>query len=69
MAVPSGKDYLSRLEVAAKKPRGVDSGNAGPASDFNIGSGNVPEGVMDPLADSRAEQQVLWDKKLASFGK
>ncbi len=47
----------------------VITGNARPPSDFRlIGSGRVAEGP-DPLADIRAEQQALWDKKLASFGK
>jgi prevent-host-death family protein len=69
-AVLVGEDYLSGLEVAAKKLRDIESGNARPASDFKlIGSGHIAEGVTDFLADIRAEQQVLWDKKLASFGK
>ena len=68
-AVLVGEDYLSGLEVAAKKLRDIESGNARPPSDFRlIGSGRVAEGT-DPLADIRAEQQALWDKKLASFGK
>jgi len=69
-AVLVGEDYLSGLEDAAKKLRDIESGNARPASDFKlIGSGHIAEGVTDPLADIRAEQQVLSDKKLASFGK
>jgi prevent-host-death family protein len=69
-AVLVGEDYLSGLEVAAKKLRDIESGNARPASDFKlIGSGHIAEGVTDPLAEIRAGQQVLWDKKLASFGK
>jgi len=69
-AVLVGEDYLSGLEDAAKKLRDIESGSARPPSDFKlIGSGHVPEGATDPLADSRAEQQVLWGKKLASFGK
>jgi hypothetical protein len=52
------------------KLRDIESGNARPASDFKlIGSGQIAEGVTDPLADIRAEQQALADKKLASFGK
>jgi prevent-host-death family protein len=69
-AVLVGEDYLSGLEVAAKKLRDIESGNARPASDFKlIGSGHIAAGVTDPLADIRAEQQALWDRKLASFGK
>ena len=69
-AVLVGEDYLSGLEDAAKKLRDIESGNARPASDFKlVGSGRIAEGVTDPLADTRAEQRVLWDKKLASFGK
>jgi prevent-host-death family protein len=69
-AVLVGEDYLSGLEDAAKKLRDIESGSAGPPSDFKlIGSGHVAEGVTDPLADSRAEQQVLWERKRASFGK
>jgi prevent-host-death family protein len=69
-AVLVGEDYLSGLEVAAKKLRDIESGNARPASDFKlIGSGSIAEGVTDPLADIRAEQLLLWEKKLASFGR
>jgi len=69
-AVLVGEDYLSDLEHAAKKLRDIESGNARPASGFKlVGSGRIPEGVADPLADTRAEQRALWDKKLASFGK
>lgn len=69
-AVLVGEDYLSGLEDAAKKLRDIESGNARPPSAFKlVGSGHIPEGVTDPLADTRAEQQALWDKKLASFGK
>jgi hypothetical protein len=65
-----GEGYLSGLEVAAKKLRDIESGNARPASDFKlIGSGRIAKGVTDPLADIRAEQLLLWEKKLASFGK
>ena len=69
-AVLVGEDYLDGLEDAAKKLRDIESGNARPASDFKlIGSGHIAEGVTDPLADIRAAQQTLWDKKLASLGK
>ena len=69
-AVLVGEDYLSGLEVAAKKLRDIESGNARPPSDFKlVGSGHIAEGMTDPLADIRAEQQALSDKKLASFGK
>jgi prevent-host-death family protein len=69
-AVLVGEDYLSGLEIAAKKLRDIESGNATPASGFKlIGSGDIAEGVTHPLADIRSEQQALWDKKLASFGK
>jgi hypothetical protein len=65
-----GEGYLSGLEVAAKKLHDIESGNARPASDFKlIGSGRIAKGVTDPLADIRAEQLLLWEKKLASFGK
>jgi hypothetical protein len=65
-----GEDYLSGLEAAAEKLRDIESGNARPASDFKlIGSGRIAKGVTDPLADIRAEQLLLWEKKLASFGK
>jgi prevent-host-death family protein len=68
-AVLVGEDYLSGLEDAAKKLRDIESGNARPASDFKlVGSGHIPEGVTDPLSETRAEQRALWDKKLASFG-
>jgi hypothetical protein len=51
------------------KLRDIESGNARPASDFKlIGSGQIAEGVTDPLADIRAEQRTLSEKKLASFG-
>jgi hypothetical protein len=44
--------------------------NARPASDFKLmGSGKIAEGVTDPLADIRAGQQALSEKKLASLGK
>jgi len=69
-AVLVGEDYLSGLEDAAKKLRDIQSGNARPASDFKlVGSGHIPGEVTDPLADTRAEQRALWDKKLASLGK
>jgi len=69
-AVLVGEDYLSGLEVAAKKLRDIESGNARPASDFKlIRSGRIAKGVTDPLADVRAEQLLLWEKKRASFGK
>jgi hypothetical protein len=69
-AVLVGEEYLSGLEVAAKKLRDIESGNARPPSDFKlVGSGHIAEGMTDPLADIRAEQQALSDKKLASFGK
>ena len=69
-AVLVGEDYLSGLEDAAKKLRDIESGNNRPASGFKlIGSGHIAEGVTDPVADIRAAQQALWDKKLASFGK
>jgi hypothetical protein len=59
---------LSGLEVAKKKLRDIESGNARPASEFElVGSGRIAEGA-DPLADIRAEQEALWDRKLASFG-
>jgi PHD/YefM family antitoxin component YafN of YafNO toxin-antitoxin module len=68
-AVLVGEDYLSGLEVAAKKLRDIESGKGGSASDFKlIGSGRIA-GESDPLAEIRAEQRALWDKKLASFGK
>jgi PHD/YefM family antitoxin component YafN of YafNO toxin-antitoxin module len=69
-AVLVGEDYLSGLESAAKKLRDIESGNATPASDFKlVGSGCIAEDVADPVADMRAEQQALWEKKLPSFGK
>jgi hypothetical protein len=69
-AVLVAEDYIAGLEAAAKKLVNIESGNARPASDFKlIGSGRIAEGVTDPLADIRAEQQALWGKKLASFGK
>jgi prevent-host-death family protein len=69
-AVLVGEEYLSGLEVAAKKLRDIESGNARPPADFKlIGSGHIAGGMTDPLADIRAEQQALSDKKLASFGK
>ena len=69
-AVLVGEDYLSDLEVAAKKLRDIESGSAKPDSDFKlIGSGRVAEDGTDPLGNIRAEQQVLWDRKLGSFGK
>jgi prevent-host-death family protein len=68
-AVLVGEDYLSGLEVAAKKLHDIESGKGRPASDFKlIGSGRIAGGA-DPLADIRTEQRTLWDKKLASFGK
>lgn len=68
-AVLVGEDYLSGLEEAAKRLRDIESGNLRPASDFKLtGSGRIAEGT-DPLADIRAEQRLLWEKKLASFGK
>jgi prevent-host-death family protein len=68
-AVLVGEDYLSGLEVAAKKLRDIESGSAKPPADFKlVGSGRVAKGVTDPLADIRAEQQALWERKLGSFG-
>jgi hypothetical protein len=54
--------------IFKKKLRDIKSGNARPASDFKlIGSGHIAEGVRDPQAEIRAEQQALSDKKLASL--
>jgi hypothetical protein len=63
------KPYLNDLELAAKKLRDIESGKIRPASNFRlIGSGCIAEGVAHALVDIRAEQQALWEKKLASFG-
>jgi PHD/YefM family antitoxin component YafN of YafNO toxin-antitoxin module len=67
-AVLVGEDYLSALEGAAMKLRNIESRNARPASDFKlVGSGRIARGT-DSLTDIRAEQRVLRDKKLDSFG-
>lgn len=69
-AVLVGEAYLNELEAAAKRLRDFESGKAKPASDFRlIGSGRIGGEVEDPLADIRAAGNVLWEKKLASFGK
>lgn len=69
-AVLVGESYLNELEAAAKRLRAIESGNAEPASEFKlVGSMRVPDGVDDPVADIRAEQSALWEKKLGSFGK
>jgi PHD/YefM family antitoxin component YafN of YafNO toxin-antitoxin module len=69
-AVLVGESYLNELEAAVKRLRDIESGKAKPASDFKlIGSGRVADGVDDPLADLRPNANVLWEKKLASFGK
>jgi hypothetical protein len=63
------KRAATPVRTAAQKLRDIESGNAKPASDFKlIGSGRIAEGVTGPLADIRAEQQALWEKKLGSFG-
>ena len=69
-AVLVSEAYLNELEAAAKRLRDIESGKAKPAPDFKlIGSMRIAAGVDDPIADIRAEQNVLWEKKLASFGK
>jgi PHD/YefM family antitoxin component YafN of YafNO toxin-antitoxin module len=69
-AVLVGESYLNELEAAAKRLRDIESGKAKPAPDFKLfGSMRVAPGVDDPIADIRAEQNALWEKKLASFGK
>jgi hypothetical protein len=66
MAPPIFTIYNARQKF---KLSDIESGNARPASDFKlIGSGRIAEGVTYPLADIRAEQLLLWEKKLASFG-
>jgi hypothetical protein len=68
--ISSARQKLFALFEAVTAHRGRKIGNARPASDFKlIGSGRIAEGVTDPVADIRAEQRALWDKKLASFGK
>ena len=69
-AVLVGESYLNELETAAKRLRDIESGKLKPASDFElIGSMQIADAVDDPLAEIRAEQNALWKKKLASFGK
>src|ERR1700682_527837 len=69
-AVLVGESYLNELEAAAKRLRDIESGKAKSAPDFKlIGSMRIAPGVHDPIADIRAEQNALWEKKLASFGK
>ena len=69
-AVLVGEAYLNELEAAAKKLRDLESGKASTASDFRlIGSGRVEAGAGDAITDIRGAQNVLWEKKLASFGK
>jgi len=69
-AVLVGESYLNELEAAAKRLRDIESGKAKPASDFKlIGSMRVADGVDDPVADIRAEQNALREKKLKSFGR
>ncbi len=69
-AVLVGEAYLNELEAAAKRLRDIESGKVKPAPDFElIGSMRIAPGVDDPIADIRAEQNELWEKKLASFGK
>src|SRR5260370_29326500 len=69
-AVLFGESYLNELEEAAKRLRDIESGKAKPAPDFKlIESGRIAAGVEDPVADIRAEQKVLWEKKLASISK
>jgi len=69
-AVLVGESYLNELEAAAKRLRDIESGKAKPGSDFKlIGSMRVADGVDDPVAEIRAEQNALWEKKLKSFGR
>jgi PHD/YefM family antitoxin component YafN of YafNO toxin-antitoxin module len=69
-AVLVGESYLNELEAAARRLRDIESGKATPASDFKlIGSMRVADGVDDPVADIRAEQNALWEKKFKSFGR
>jgi PHD/YefM family antitoxin component YafN of YafNO toxin-antitoxin module len=70
-AVLVGESYLNELEMAAKRLRAVESGNANPAADFKlIGSGRIADGVEDdPVADLRGDANALWRKKLAALGK
>jgi prevent-host-death family protein len=69
-AVLVARSHYNELESAAKRLRDIESGKAKPAKDFKLaGSLKIAPGVEDPLADIRAEQNKLWEKKLASFGK
>ena len=69
-AVLVAEAYFNDLEAAAKRLRDIESGKAKLESDFEmIGSLEVADGIEDPAADIRAEQRVLWEKKLGSFGK
>ena len=69
-AVLVGEDYLNELESAAKRLRDIESGKAKPAQDFKlIGSLKFTRDVDEVLAEIRAEQKALWDKKSASFDK
>ncbi len=69
-AVLVGESYLNELEAAAKRLRDIESGKAKPASQFKLmGSGQVAEGVADPLADIRSDANARWQTKLASFGR
>ncbi len=69
-AVLVGESYLNELEAAAARLRDIESGRTKPTSHFKlIGSMRVADGVDDPVADIRTEQNALWEEKLKSFGR
>lgn len=67
-AVLVGEDYLEELESAAKRLRDIESGKADPAKDFKLtGSLRFARDVDEVLAELRAEQKALSEKKRASL--
>lgn len=69
-AVLIGEAYLNELESAAKKLKDIESGKLKSPVNFKLmGSGRIATGNEDPLAEIRAEDSLLWNKKLASLHK
>ena len=68
-AVLVGEDYLQELESAAKRLRDIDSGKTDPARNFTLGGSlKFARDVDEMLAEVRAEQKELAERKLASLG-
>ena len=69
-AVLVGESYLNELESAAKRLRDIEAGRGRPPDSFRLlGSGRIPAGVEDPLAQIRLEANATAEKKLTSLSK